>query len=143
MAKLICKGSVLEQTVSSSFVAIAQMIGMSGPDMVSETYDADTLDNADAGILYEPTGRTEPGSLSGDLFLDPALAGHQNMMALLTAPEAEAWKLKFADTAVTAWTFNGAGLSVSPTIALNDGLKASIAIKLNGLPTFAGSGSAA
>jgi hypothetical protein len=143
MAKLKCKGSVLEQTVSSSFVAIAQVIGMSGPDMESETFDADTLENPDAGILYAPTGRTEGGSLSGDLFLDPALAGHQNMMALLTYPEAEIWKIKFADDAVTAWTFNGAGLSISPTIALNDGLKAGFGIKLSGLPTFAGSGSGA
>lgn len=143
MSKLICKGSVLEQTVSSSFVAIAQVIGMTGPGMESETYDADTLDNPNAGILYAPTGRAEPGSLSGDLFLDPALAGHQNMMALLTDPEEEAWKLKFADAAVTEWTFSGAGLSISPTIALNDGLKASFGIKLSGLPTFAGSGSAA
>lgn len=143
MAKLINKGSVLEQTVSSSFVPIAQVIGMSGPDMVTETFDADTLDNPDAGILHAPTGRAEGGSLSGDLFLDPALAGHQNMMALLTFPEAEVWKLKFADAAVTSWTINGAGLSVSPTIALNDGLKASFSIKLSGLPTFAGSGSGA
>jgi len=55
-------------------------------EMASETYEADTLDNTDAGIPHMPTGRTEGGSLSGEMFFDPALAGHQKLTALLMYP---------------------------------------------------------
>ena len=141
MTVCICKGTSLEQTVASSFVAIAQVISLDGPDMESETFEADTLDNTNAGIPYKGTGRTEGGSLSGELFLDPALQGHNNLQYLLASPESEAWKIIFADAATTEWTFTGAGFSFSPTVALNDGLKASFGIKLDGMVTFPVAGS--
>jgi hypothetical protein len=46
--------------------------------------------------------------------------------------------MKFADPAATEWDFSGAGFSLSPAVALNDGLKASFSIKLSGLPAFTG-----
>lgn len=143
MALCRCKGTTLQQTISSSYVTVAQVISLDGPEMESETFEADTLDNSNAGIPYRSTGRTEGGSLSGEMFLDPALAGHQNFLNLLTSPPttSELWKIIFADTGTSEWTFSGAGLSVSPTVALADGLKASFGIKLDGLPTFPGSGS--
>ena len=141
MTICICKGTTLQQTVAAAFVDIAQVITLDGPGMESETFESDTLDNANAGIPHTPTGRTEGGSLSGELFLDPALQGHNNMQYLLSNPEAEAWKLIFADVGTTEWPFAGAGLSLSPAVALNDGLKASFSIKLNGLPTFPVAGS--
>lgn len=141
MAKVICKGTALEQTVSAAFVAVAQVISLDGPGMESETFESDTLDNTDAGIPYTSTGRTEGGSLSGELFLDPALAGHNNLQYLLDNPGDEAWKLIFADTGTTEWPFTGAGFSLNPTVALNDGLKAGFDIKLSKLPTFPVAGS--
>jgi hypothetical protein len=75
------------------------------------------------------------------LFLDPALQGHNNLQYLLDNPGDEAWNLIFADAATTEWPFTGAGFSLSPTVALNDGLKASFSIKLSGLPTFPVAGS--
>ncbi len=139
MSKIICKGTVLEQTVASVLTPVAQIISMDGPDMEAETFEADTLDNPLAGIPYLPTGRTEGGSLSGEMFFDPALGGHANLDFLLSDPELEAWSLNFSDD--TEWPFSGAGFSLSPTVALADGLKASFGIKLNGLPTFPGGGS--
>ena len=73
MTKIISKGTVLQQTVDETFVPIAQIISIGLDGMESETFESDTLDNTDAGIPYQATGRTEPGSLSGDLFFDPAL----------------------------------------------------------------------
>jgi len=143
MAQIKCKGTVLEQEIAAAYVAVAQVISIDGPESESETYESDTLDNTDAGIPYSHTGRTEGGSLSGDLFFDPALAGHTNFLDLLTTPQAENWKLIFADAATTEWPFVGAGFSFSPTVALNDGLKGSFSIKLSKIPTFPGSGSAA
>lgn len=141
MTICISKGTSLEQTVASSFVTVAQVISLDGPDMVSETFEADTLDNTDAGIPHKPTGRTEGGSVSGELFLDPALQGHNNLQYLLTDPEAEQWKIIYADTGTTEWPFSGAGFSLSPAVALNAGLKASFAIKLDGMVTFPVAGS--
>ena len=141
MAKVKSKGTALQQQVSGAYAAIAQIISLDGPGCESETFEADTLDNTDAGIPHKPTGRAEGGSLSGELFFDPVLQGHENFLALLTYPESENYKLIYADTATTEWPFAGAGVSFSPAVALNDGLKASFSIKLDGLPTFPGDGS--
>ena len=143
MAKIKCKGTALQQKISSVYVAVAQVISLDGPGQESETYESDTLDNTDAGIPYAATGRTEGGSLSGEMFLDPALDGHQDMLELLSTPQDEDWKVVFADDASTEWPFTGAGFSFSPTVALNDGLKGSFSIKLDGMVTLPGSGSAA
>lgn len=142
MAKVKCKGTALQQEIASTYTAVAQIISLDGPEMESETYESDTLDNSDAGIPYDETGRTEGGSLSGELFYDPALDGHTDLLALLTTPQGENWKIIFADTGTSEWTFAGAGFSFSPTVALNDGLKANFSIKLDKIPTFPGSGSA-
>ena len=143
MAKVISKGTAIQQTISAAFVTVAQVISLDGPDCESETFEADTLDNTNAGIPYKPTGRTEGGSLSGDLFYDPALDSHKDLLELLRLPAEESWKIVFADTGASVWTFAGAGLSFSPTVALNDGLKANFAIKLDGIPTYPSGGSAA
>ncbi len=140
MAKLISKGTAIQQTISAAFVTIAQVISTDGPGLESETFECDTLDNTDAGIPYAPTGRSEGGSFSGEMFFDPALTGHQNLTELIRLPQAEAWNLKFSDD--SDWAFAGAGFSLSPTTALNDGLKASFGIKLSGIPTFESGGSA-
>ena len=134
MAKLKCKGTVLQQEVASVFVPIAQVISLDKDEMTSETYESDTLDNADAGIPYSETGRSEGGNLSGELFLDPALAGHKILTGLIAYPQQENWKLIF--TNATEWPFVGAGFGMGATVALNDGLKAPFTIKLSKLPTF-------
>lgn len=150
MSKHRCKGTVLQQRVSAAFVAVAQIISLDGPGMESETFEADTLDNVLAGIPYQSTDRTEGGSLSGELFFDPVLAGHENLLLLLKEPahpedaataSNELWKILFADPGATEWPFEGAGFSLSPAIVLNDGLKASFGIKLSGIPTFPSTGS--
>ena len=142
MAKVKCKGTVLNQTIATVLTAIAQVISLDGPGMESETYEADTLDNSDAGIPYKPTGRSEGGSLGFDVFFDPALAGHLNLLDLLTRPATETWQIIFADSGTSEWDFDSAGLSFSPTVALGDGLKASCSLKLDGLPSFPAGGSA-
>jgi hypothetical protein len=113
--------------------------------MESEHYEADTLDNASAGIPYESTGRTEGGSVSGELFYDPALDSHKDYLELLTTPPTsnEQWKIVFADTGSSEWTYTAASHQFGVTVALADGLKASFGMKCDGLPTFPSGGSAA
>jgi hypothetical protein len=136
MAKVISKGTVLKQTIASVLTSVAQVISVDLPEMESETFESDTLDNPLAGIPYEPTGRTEGGKCSGELFLDPALAGHKSLLALLTTPALCVWNLVFADAAHTTWPFTGAGFSFGGSVALKEGLKGKFGIKLSGLPTF-------
>lgn len=136
MAKVKCKGSVLQQDISSTLTAVAQVISLTLPDMEAETTEVDTFDNTDAGIPYMGTGRTEGGSVTGELFLDPALAGHKAMLDLLETPVETDWALIFADSGTTTWLFTGAGFGFGGAIALPDALKATFSIKLTGLPTF-------
>ena len=136
MSKIKSKGTVLQQEISSVFTAVAQIISLDGPEAETETYESDTLDNTGSGIPYDETGRTEGGSQSGELFFDPVLAGHQAITDLLTTPAGCNWKQIFADTATTEWPFAGAGISFGPRVALNDGLKASFSIKLDGIVTY-------
>ena len=136
MAQLKCKGSILEQSIATVYTAVAQIISMDLPKFASETYEADTLDNASAGIPHKPTGRTEGDSLGFELFFDPALTGHKALISLLSSPASQNWKLKFADSGPTTWPFVGGGFSLGAKIDMKDGLKAQASIKLDGLPTF-------
>lgn len=136
MAKVICKGTVLQQDISSTLTAVAQIISLTLPDMESETTEVDTLDNTDAGIPYLSTERTEGGSVSGELFLDPALASHKAMLSLLDTPTETDWNIIFADTGATEWAFTGAGFGFGGAVALPEALKGTFSIKLSGLPTF-------
>ena len=68
---------------------------------------------------------------------------HRVLLELLREPQAEDWQITFADSSQSTWTFAGAGFSFGGTVALNDGLKGTFSIKLDGIPTFPSGGSAA
>lgn len=135
MAKIKGKGTVLKMDVAG-LVAVAQIISLDVDGIESETYDADTLDNTSAGILYGNTGRSEGGSTSGELFWDPVLTGHQAMTDIIITPAETAWEIVFADGASTPWSILGAGLGLGLSFALNDGVKATFNIKHSGIPGF-------
>lgn len=139
MAKIRTKGTVLQQEVSSVLTAVAQIVSIDLPDMESESYESDTLDNANAGVPYDSTGRTEGGSAGFEMFFDPALAGHRALLDLLDDPVTyvdQNWNLIFADAGTTNWSFVGAGFGLGGAVALSDGLKATCSIKMDGLPVF-------
>ncbi len=137
MAQAICKGTVLKQDIASTLTAIAQVISIDVAESTTEVYDADTLDNANAGIPMKPTGRATGGNVSGEMFFDPALAGHQSITDYITTPATRAMSITFADSGTTAWTFTAAGCGLGVRVALNDGLKATFTYVLDGLPGFA------
>jgi hypothetical protein len=136
MAQVICKGTVLKQTVGGVLTAVAQVIGFDISGMASESYEADTLDNPNAGIPKKPTGRADGGKVSGELFLDPALTGHKSLLALITTPALCVWNVVYADTGHTTWAFTSADFSFDVTVALKEGLKGKFGMTLDGLPTF-------
>lgn len=135
MAKVKCKGTVLQQELASVYTAVAQVISLEQTGAESETFDATALDSG-VGKEYLQTGYSEGGSVNFEIFYDPALAGHQALTDLITTPAEQEWKIIFADDATTEQAFTGAGISFDQTVDMADGLKASGSIKLTGLPTF-------
>ena len=136
MAKVVCKGTKLQQELAMVFTDVAQVLSISHDGAESETFDATSLDTTGAGKEYLATGYTEGGSVDCELFYDPALAGHQAITDLLTTPAEQDWKLIFADSGTTEAAFTGAGLGVGITVAMNDGLKMTVSIKLDQLMTY-------
>ena len=137
MAKVKVKGSVVKQDISSVLTAVAQVIGFSTSGAESETYDATTLDTTGAGKEYSQTGYTEGGSFGFEIFLDPALAGHQALTDDLTTPAERDYSITFADTGTTEWTFTAAGIGLDVTGSMSDGLKADVSLKLDQLFAYA------
>ena len=137
MAKLIVKGTVLKQTITTTLTAVAQVLEFGHSGAESETYDSTTVDTSGAGKTYAPTGYSEGGSFDFGLFWDPALAGHQAVTDLVTTPATCAWSLTFTDAATTVSTFDSAGVGFGFTGAMNDGLKSDVSLKLTGLFAYA------
>lgn len=134
MAKIACKGTQFQQSVSEVLTDVAQVISLDVSGAESETYDSTTLDVDDAYKTYDPTGYTEPGSVDGELFYDPALVGHTTLVAPLAAPAATDYAIIYQTETPTLKEFTGAGLSFGATVAMDDGLKGSFSIKVTGAP---------
>ncbi len=137
MAFSAAKGTVLKITVGTVLTTIAQVISIDGPDAESLTFPHDTLDNAAHAIPYKPSKSTEGGSFTGECFFDPVDTTHQEITDHLTSNASEAMSIVWSDVAPTTWTFNSVGFSFSPAAALGDGLKATFALKVDGVVGYA------
>ena len=133
MAIVKCKGTKLQHTVSASLVDIAQILSIEHSGSGSETFESTTLDG---GVFktFAPTGYSNPGQVSAEIFYDPALAGHQAVTDLIATPATNAMKIIYADTAATNQAFTSAGVEFGATVAMDDGLKASITYTVTGDP---------
>lgn len=136
MAKIKCKGTKVQQSIAAIFTDIAQVISIDPPEGKVETYDATALDSS-AGKENKITGFVDGGELKFELFMDPALAGFKFMTAQITTPaDGQQYKVIFADVGATAWAFSGGGISIGPAVKMNDGLKATVTVKLDGMVTY-------
>lgn len=133
MAKLVCKNTVLKQTISNVLTAVAQLISIDLPEHESESVETRTLDGG-VGIPHDLTGYTEGGSLKAELYFDPALTGHRAILALLTAPVKCVWNVVFSDA--TIWPFTSSGVKFGGTVDAGDCLKGTVELKLDGIVTF-------
>ena len=84
------------------------------------------------------TGYATPGDITMELFADPALTGFQAITDEITTPPSggTVWNIVYADAGTTVWPFTVAGNSVGVQVAMEDGLKASVGLKLAAMPTF-------
>jgi len=133
MAIVKCKGTKLQHTVSASLVDIAQLLSIEHSGSGSETFESTTLDG---GVYktFAPTGYSNPGTVSAEIFYDPALSGHQAITDLIATPATNAMKAIYADTAATNQSFTSAGVEFGVTVAMEDGLKAAMTYTVTGDP---------
>ena len=133
MAKVPCKGTVLQQTISMSLTAVAQLTSIEISGSEAETWDSTTLDG---GVYktYDQTGYSEPGEVSAELFYDPALSGHQFITDQIATPADNAMKIIYADSATTEQSFTAAGHAFGATVAMDNGLVGSCTWKIDGDP---------
>lgn len=140
MTIIIGKGTALKKEVASVLTAIANLISLDLPEGASETFEADTLDNSNPGIPHKATGRVEGGSVGFEGFLDPVLASFQSLTDMLNDPTLattdDGGSITFADAALTVWPFQIAGLTLGGSVVLNDGVKFSGSLKLDGMVTY-------
>lgn len=133
MAIVRCKGTVLSHTVGTSLTAIAQITDFEESGSEQLTFDSTTLDGS-VYKTYAPTGYSEPGELSGTLFYDPALAGHQNITDQIDTPATNAGQVSFANAATTTKAFTAVGHAFGYAVAMDDGLKGNFKVQLTGSP---------
>lgn len=138
MAIIRSKGTLLKLSIASVLTTIAQVPMIDLPEGANETFEADYLDNTEAGIPHKATGRTEGGEVGFELWFDPVLAGHQAITDLLTTPAASGTpgQIVFADAATTEWDFTAAGVTLGGTVQLKEGLKAKGKLKLDGIVDY-------
>ena len=133
MAKVICKGTILKQTIATVLTAVAQITTLNKSGAQTETVESRTLDG-DAFVPHTATGYAEGGSVAGELYYDPALAGHQAISDLVGTPADTVWETTYADTGATSQTFTSAGVGFDVTIDPTNLLKASFNLKVTGDP---------
>ena len=133
MAKdVVGKGTRLQCEIGTALVDVAQIYEITPPNAEVEMFDATTLDSSDGWKEHYSTGFTEPGELSFSVFFDPALAGHDDLRQLLTTRDVKNWNLIYTDGSATEDAFTGTLTKFDPTVVMNDGVKATINVKLTG-----------
>lgn len=134
MSKVVTKGTLLKLEIASVYTTIAQITKIDGPDAEVETQDTTCLDTSGVGREHTPNGLVEPGSVNWSLFWDPALAVHQSLHALLSAPVLKNWKKIYANT--EELPFAATLTKLTPAVELGSFLTADCSCKLSGLATY-------
>jgi hypothetical protein len=133
MAKIIGKGTIFKSTISAVLTAVAQVNSISSSGFASQTFEGTSLDSG-VGKEKPLTGYSEPGTVDIELFFDPSLAGHQFYTDSIVTPVSIAHSITYVDSTVT--TFTATGMDFGHTVAMDDGVKATISFTITGLPTF-------
>ena len=128
------KGTVLAQSISSVYTAMAGLMNIDVSGEKSKTYDSVTLD----GTVYEtkdPTGYSSPPAIKASGFYDPAHTTYTAFAGLIAAPVATNFKITYADIAPTSAIYNGVGFGLDKKVEPGKGVVASIEIETSGAPS--------
>ena len=130
------KSFTLKLSIASVFTAVAGVSKLDFPDEDVGFYDGTALDSDVSMEDGEPTGYVAPGSVSGELFVDPEDAVHQEILDLLSEPVKRSWMIDNANIADFECAFTGTLKKCTPTAAVGDGFKANFEIKLAAIATY-------
>ena len=133
MAKLAGKGTQFRSTISAMMTTVAQVNSIGTSGFASETYDGTSLDST-VGKEFPLTGYATGGTVDVELFFDPSLAGHQFYTDSITVPVTIIHNILYTDARITAFTSSGMEWGV--TVAMDDGIKATLSMTVTGLPTW-------
>jgi hypothetical protein len=131
---LASKGSTWTVGIGTAGASLASLLSIDGPEIESETFESDTLDNASAGIPYQATGRVEGGKISAEGFLSSAnKSAALALIASLASGSSGTSVISYGPSG-SAVTFTSAiaGFSCAPSAALKDGVKCKFSGKVSG-----------
>lgn len=141
------KGTLLKKSISSTLTTIAQLLSVKSPKGKVNTTDGTTLDQPGVGTVKLPTGYSDGGTMSADIFFDPGLTVHKALYAEIAAPVTYAsnllvvpayailWSDAETSGGPTSWPFSG-WPSLEVTAAAGDLLKATFEVELDGIVTY-------
>lgn len=127
------RGTVLQLSVASSYMPIAQVVDITGPGAEIGTREVTNLSSTAAE--FYPT-ILDPGEVTANIFYDPAELTHADLTNLLTTPTTASWKIVFPTTTFvisfggSLTTFEQNGMDVEGTLG------ASLTITLTGAITW-------
>jgi hypothetical protein len=137
MATLESQGATLAISVGTSptsFTTIANVIDISGPGGSASVIDITNL----ASVAREKRmGLPDEGQVTFNVQLDPDNATHQAVRDARKNRTECQFRVTLTDSTPTTLTFNGFVLNFSVSLAVDDVVKASITIEVNGAVAWA------
>lgn len=134
------------RSVGTKFTVDAKAVGglssIGGVEVSSDTTEVTALDNT-SGYKEYVGGFKDGGEVPLEGFLDGADAGQDAMYAALEDQEEHDFAIVFPQAIGKTWTFKGVVTKFATSVAVNDAVKFSAAIKVSGKPTLGATAAAA
>lgn len=120
---------------------VAEVLSLSGPTTSRDFIDVTNMDST-GGFREVILGLGDGGEVTFDINFLPTDSSHDGstgLVKLLDDAERRKWDLAFPDnsTTPTTWTFWGYVNGFEPSAGIDEQMKASVTIKVDGKPTFA------
>jgi len=131
MAKLSAYGSMLLMDGDP----IAQVTGLSGPNLSADTVDVTTHDQAEAWEEHVPT-ILRSGTVTFNIVYDPALADHIAVLAQMVDKDFASFELRFPNPTHIQFVFNAFVTGFTPSAPVDGALTAALTLKITGEPTL-------
>lgn len=135
MTQIIGKGTRMQLSISTVYTDIAQVLDINPPQPKVEHFKSTDLSSG-AGHTYLPTGYVEGGECSFEIYYDMAAATHTALTALITTPAVSSWKVIFANSGTTTWSFSGILESFDVKVVMDNAVKATVKIKVTSTISF-------
>ncbi len=128
-------GTLLAHGIATVYTTIAQRVSIEGPDW--KVGEADITVLSDTVKKFRPT-IAESGEVDLKIYYDPAAATHSLLTGFMLAPTSEQWRITFADSVPSKYTFTGFLTGFKPTgMTVEGNLEADVKIRIDGLITVA------